>query len=432
MSCAETGASELDSESPADGAVIGNRFTEEDTVEGVTKKDTVIIEQHMLHGNPAILNKAGNETNDPALLVGMKCSIEEKEKLSKNEPCQPPESVLCERKQKIGERNRYCSQAVFFHEDQTRRKWLTYLLSKDCQFCLLQFSDEYLRGENVRHNQGNAFVKAGCSNWKKQYSNIAKHEKSESHISAKIAQVVFLQGRSINSCLEQQETTKILRRKREVLANRTIMKHVVDTTVHLGKQGLGFRGHRESLIDDPEANKGNFLESLNYLSAYDATTANHLEKVGDQQAMTKRRKGGKKGAKGHGSKLTFLSNDTQNNLISIIGKEISSCRAWALITDTTPDVSHYEQLSICTRIVNRNGKCSEHLLSCKRAYGTKAMELYNLISETLISKGVSFDKLVAQTYDGASNMSGCYNGLQAIIKEKVGEHVAFPLLCTYT
>ena len=151
--------------------------------------------------------------------------------------------------------------------------------------------------------------------------------------------------------------------------------------------------------------------------------------------MTKRRKGGKKGAKGRGSKLTFLSNDTQNNLINIIGKEIASqivkgigrCRAWALIADTTPDVSHHEaeQLSICARFVNRNGKCSEQLLSCKRAYGTKAMELYNLIPETPISKGVSFDKLVAQTYDGASNMSCCYNGLQAIIKEKVGEHVAF-------
>ena len=64
-------------------------------------------------------------------------------------------------------------------------------------------------------------------------------------------------------------------------------------------------------------------------------------------------------------------------------------------------------------------------MSCKRASGTKAMELYNLISETLVSKGVSFGKLVAQTYNGASNMSGCYNGLQATIKEKVGKHVAF-------
>ena len=108
-------------------------------------------------------------------------------------------------------------------------------------------------------------------------------------------------------------------------------------------------------------------------------------------------------------------------MINIIGREITSqivkeignCRAWALIADTTPDVSHHEQLSICARIVNYNGKCSKHLLSCKRASGTKAMELYKLISETLISKSVSFDKLVAQTYDGASNMIGCYNGLIA-------------------
>ena len=83
-------------------------------------------------------------------------------------------------KKNIGECNRYFSQAVFFHEDQTKRKWLSYSLSKDCLFCLpcLLFSDECLRGENVRHNQGNAFTKAGYSNWKKQYSNIAKHAKN--------------------------------------------------------------------------------------------------------------------------------------------------------------------------------------------------------------------------------------------------------------
>ena len=48
LSCAETGASELDSESSADGGVIGDRFTEEDTVDGFTKED--IIEQHMASG----------------------------------------------------------------------------------------------------------------------------------------------------------------------------------------------------------------------------------------------------------------------------------------------------------------------------------------------------------------------------------------------
>ena len=46
------------------------------------------------------------------------------------------------------------------------------------------------------------------------------------------------------------------------------------------------------------------------------------------------------------------------------------------------------------------------------------------LRDTHLEKCVAF-KLVAQTYDGPSNMSGCYNGLQAIIKEKVGEHVDF-------
>ena len=183
---------------------------------------------------------------------------------------------------------------------------------------------------------------------------------SESHINAKIAQVVFLQGRSIGPCLDQQEKGENLLRRKKVVTNRSIMKRIVDTVVFLGKQGLAFRGHRESL-DHPEVNKGNFLEALDYLSTYDVTIDNHLEKVRKQQVLLKGRDGEKRGAKGWGAKLTFLSNDTQNNAINIIGKEISSeivkeignCRAWALIADTTPDIRHHEQLSICANYIMR-------------------------------------------------------------------------------
>ena len=44
VSCAETGASELDSESSADGGVISDGFTEKDTVDEFTEEDTVITE----------------------------------------------------------------------------------------------------------------------------------------------------------------------------------------------------------------------------------------------------------------------------------------------------------------------------------------------------------------------------------------------------
>ncbi|CAB4015347.1 Hypothetical predicted protein, partial [Paramuricea clavata] len=116
-------ASEFDPDSFADGGIIKefndsrfhDRITDFETGHPVpnealntsipnrVEEDTIIIEQCMLRRNPAIVNDGGNETNDHALLVGMKFGIEDKEKFCKNEPCQPPESVLSERKKKIGE-----------------------------------------------------------------------------------------------------------------------------------------------------------------------------------------------------------------------------------------------------------------------------------------------------------------------------------------
>ena len=211
------------------------------------------------------------------------------------------------------------------------------------------------------------------------------------------------------------------------------MQRILDTVIFLGKQGIALCGHRESLADHEITNAGNFLEALKYLAQYDATLSAHLEKAKQHQNLLALKKGGKKGAKGRGTKLTFLSNDSQNNLIKVIGNAIceeiigklKNCRAWALIADTTPDVSHQEQLSICVRIVDFYGEITEHLLFCKRALGTTAQELFHTITEALKAKNVDFSKLVAQSYDGASSMSGCYNGLQAKIKESFGEHIVY-------
>ena len=93
--------------------------------------------------------------------------------------------------------------------------------------------------------------------------------------------------------------------------------------------------------------------------------------------------------------------------------------------DSTPDIVHKEQLSICVRIVASDGSVTEHLLGCKNTVSTTAKSLFEIILKAFESKDVAFQKLVAQTYDGASNMSGCYNGLQAIIKERIGKHILY-------
>ena len=66
-----------------------------------------------------------------------------------------------------------------------------------------------------------------------------------------------------------------------------------------------------------------------------------------------------------------------------------------MIADTTPNVTHKEQLSIFVRIVDEVGDCLEHLLSCQRASGTSAVALCGAIAAALESHGVTFEKLVA-------------------------------------
>ena len=114
------------------------------------------------------------------------------------------------------------------------------------------------------------------------------------------------------------------------------------------------------LANDPSANTKNFLETLKYLENYYDVIAPHPQNVeNDHHEMEEKKKGSKKEDKircfGRGSKLTFMSNDIQNKFIDIISKEITleivylmkGSITWALITDTTPDISKHQQLSLC-------------------------------------------------------------------------------------
>ena len=118
----------------------------------------------------------------------------------------------------------------------------------------------------------------GFSNWKKQHSIVKNHEMSAVHSNAKVAEVLFLKEKTITSCMERQEQDEAAQRKLKVTRNRNVMRRVVDSIIYLGKQGLSFRGHRESLGSEV-LNTGKFLELLKYLSVYNVTIRDHLEKI---------------------------------------------------------------------------------------------------------------------------------------------------------
>ena len=382
--------------------------------------------------NSSAMNEKEGIVSIPTIL-GKDLSYENISRVLSQEPCHPSKEVLCKRKKVQHGLERYCSQTAFKHPDGSKRSWITYCLEKDALFCIpcILFSKP---DENLPQNQSCPFTRDGYSNWHKHSERILKHEQSKSHIECKLAQVIFMQKQSIESLFEEQDRIQNERRKRIVEANREIMKRIIDTVMLLGKQELAFRGHRESLASEPDVNVGNFLEILKYLSGYDDVIEKHLDKVKTEHeridAKLESKKKGDNGRKvGRGSKLSFMSKSIQNTLIDIISKEIvaeivtliENCLSWAVIADTTPDVARHEQLSLCVR----TGEVSEHLLFCIRVDATTAEELLKSIAGELKRLEIPFTDLVAQTYDGASNMSGKYNGLQARFKEFAGEHVIF-------
>ena len=195
-----------------------------------------------------LFDTSAAESIDPAKLVCQKVSPEVKKKIISFGPCQPKttKKVLC------GDRYRSCSQQVFSHPDGTKRNWISYSGSRNALFCIpcLLFSDSSLRGENQRVKQGSAFTKEGYSSWKKQYEGVLKHERSNAHCNAVLAQALFLHHQTIVDSLSDQAKADASRNKLEVARNRSVMQRIVDVVMFLGRQGLSLRGHRETICDD--------------------------------------------------------------------------------------------------------------------------------------------------------------------------------------
>ena len=119
---------------------------------------------------------------------------------------------------------------------------------------------------------------------------------------------------------------------------REILQSVIAVIKFLSKQNLPFRGHRE---DSNSRNQGNFLETLKLLSNYSAVINEHI--FGTQLS--------KKGM------ITYLSPAIQNELIELLNKkvkhlileEIKTAKYFSILLDSTPDVSHIDQMAFIAR-----------------------------------------------------------------------------------
>ncbi|XP_045446623.1 zinc finger MYM-type protein 1-like [Melitaea cinxia] len=130
----------------------------------------------------------------------------------------------------------------------------------------------------------------------------------------------------------------------------------------------------------------------------------------------------------------YLSATIQNEMIECLGTKLENhlldqIRAspfFTIIMDTTQDISKVDQLSIVVRyaVISRseNGQpidieVREVFLGFHAVTKHSAADLVNQVTTLFSEKGLDFKKCVGQGYDGASVMSGAYNGVQKQVKD---------------
>jgi len=293
----------------------------------------------------------------------------------------------------IGGKNRYFNndlRSCCLPNGQTvTREWIMYSPSNGNIYCFAC---------KLFSNKCHQFVE-GFSDWKHS-ERIGEHERSDEHRSCMLSLHQRCKGTATidSSLIKQMEGARQYWRE--------VLKRVVAVIKFLGERGLAFRGDNE-LLGSPQ--NGNFLGIIELLAQFDPFLAGHIEKYGQ---------------KGRGN-VSYLSSTICDEFIDVMGEktrqtiaeEIREAKYFSVVVDSTPDLSHVDQLTFIFRFVNKEGKIVERFLAFEPIESHTGESLAECVVAMVDSLGLELSNCRGQSYDNASNMSGKYNGLQAHLKK---------------
>jgi hypothetical protein len=154
---------------------------------------------------------------------------------------------------------------------------------------------------------------------------------------------------------------------------------------------------------------GNFLSTTELISRYNRTPREHVENY-------------KKGP------VTYFAPRIQNEIINLAGRkirkeittEVQKSKYYYVLFDTTPDISRKDQSTQIIRYVKVNDTCTieERFVDSINTNEKTGVGPAEEITKTIQSDGLKLCDIRGQDYDNGSNMSGKYNGVQALISGK--------------
>jgi len=274
--------------------------------------------------------------------------------------------------------------------EKQSRKWLIYSPSTGsvyCFYCTLMIS------ERDKFSQPGGFSSWQCSD------RIKIHEQSADH-----------RENILKACARRSEKERVDCKLLQQVQERkqywiNVLHRVVAVIKFLAKRGMPFRGSDEILGSN---HNGNFLGITELIAQFDPFLENHLKNYGQA---------------GRGI-ASYLSSTIVEELIRLMAKkvhskiisEIAEAKYFSVSADSTPDLSHVDQLTVIVRYLWQ-GEPVERFLTFLQLENHKAETLATNLLQYLEDESINFTDCRGQTYDNASNMSGRYAGMQAHLRK---------------
>ncbi|KAL5760161.1 hypothetical protein ACOSQ2_018999 [Xanthoceras sorbifolium] len=256
--------------------------------------------------------------------------------------------------------------------------WLEYSIEKNKAFCFPCYLFDNVPSKYP------TFTIDGFHNWKRIKCGtkcpFVQHEGVyNSHHSSAIQNWYTLKDSSrhidkVMNTLSQQE----------ILQNRLRLRTSLETVKWLAMQGCAFRGNDESINS---TNRGNFIEMIKYAGRMNQEIAGIVLENSPQNTK-------------------YTSPRIQKELLNILANEVRA--------KIPVDESNKEQMAIILRYVDLKGFVRERFFQVMSVTDTNSSTLKKEICNVLTRYNLSVENLRGQGYDGASNMRGEWNGLQAL------------------
>ncbi|CAF4492808.1 unnamed protein product [Rotaria sp. Silwood2] len=286
--------------------------------------------------------------------------------------------------------------------------YLEYSIKNDSVFCFC--CRLFGVGPGGEHAQ-DAWSSKGVSSWSKMTGSngkLVKHFKSTAHVSAENRLLNFSQKKTnVDLTIDARRREADQKREQLLKLNEKIIISLIDVARFLSRQSLSFQGDENS--------EGNFVAIIDLLRRRDP--------VLDQWF---------KDASLRPYRVNYLHHDSQNEFIDLLGnavpksiiEDINEAEFISITTDSTTDISHKEIYTIIIRF-SKNFIVQERIISLTELNSKVGEDICKYLLDELKKCGISTDKITAQSYDNAPNMSGKNIGVQACLSQLLGRKITF-------